>query len=132
MQKSFGRLIYNDLITCPDALLKLIGKENFETIERFRNISFEDALVDKDLERSFVQGEIFLIFRLFKDFQYRNVYLLKSASLHYYAVETLVICIHLHYMGKGIFWLHLLTKKLITKILDKFKVLEQTEYQSWL
>ena len=56
VQKSFGRLMYNDLITCPESLLKLIGKENFDTIERFRNVTFEDALADKELERAFVQG----------------------------------------------------------------------------
>jgi len=55
VQKSFGRLMYNDLITCPESLLKLIGKENFDTIERFRNVTFEDALADKELERAFVQ-----------------------------------------------------------------------------
>ena len=49
--------MYNDLITCPDAVLKLIGKENYQAIEKFRSVSFEDALADKDLERTFVQGK---------------------------------------------------------------------------
>ena len=53
--------MYNDLITCPESLLKLIGKENFDTIERFRNVTFEDALADKELERAFVQGWVYTI-----------------------------------------------------------------------
>ena len=58
VQKSFGRLMYNDLITCPDALMKLIGKENFQAVEPYRNLAFEDALVDKNLEKTFVQGMV--------------------------------------------------------------------------
>jgi hydroxymethylglutaryl-CoA synthase len=55
VQKSFGRLLYNDLITCPDNLLKIIGKENFDSIEKFKNYSKQQSLQDKELERAFVQ-----------------------------------------------------------------------------
>jgi len=53
VQKSFARLIYNDLITCPDAVMKMIGKDNYQNIEKFRNYSNEVSLVDKELERTF-------------------------------------------------------------------------------
>lgn len=55
VQKSFGRLLYNDLITCPDELQKAIGKENFLLVDQFRNISSEASFVDKNLEKAFVK-----------------------------------------------------------------------------
>ena len=58
VQKSFARLIYNDLITCPEAVMKMIGKDNYQNIEKFRNYSNEVSLVDKDLERTFTAGTV--------------------------------------------------------------------------
>jgi len=61
VQKSFARLIYNDLITCPEAVMKMIGKDNFQNIEKFRNYSNEVSLVDKDLERTFTAGTVLFL-----------------------------------------------------------------------
>ena len=56
VQKSFGRLLYNDLITCPDALQAQMPKEQFLQIEQFAQISHQDSLTDKALEKAFVKG----------------------------------------------------------------------------
>ena len=57
MQKSFGRLLYNDLITCPDLLQAHLPKEHFAQIEQFAQISHQDSLTDKALEKAFVKGK---------------------------------------------------------------------------
>ena len=38
--------------------MKMIGKDNFQNIEKFRNYSNEVSLVDKDLERTFTAGTV--------------------------------------------------------------------------
>ena len=58
VQKSFGRLLYNDLITCPDSLQKQIGKENFLLVDQYRNMSSQQSLTDKNLEKVFVKGAV--------------------------------------------------------------------------
>ena len=58
MKKSFGRLLYNDLITCPENLQKEIGKDLFILIEQFRNISTQQSLNDKNLEKIFLKGNL--------------------------------------------------------------------------
>ena len=57
MEKSFGRLLYNDLITCPENLQKYLGKD-FHLIDQYRNISTQQSLIDKHLEKAFVQGKV--------------------------------------------------------------------------
>ena len=75
--------MYNDLITCPDAVLKFIGKENYQAIEKFRNVSFEDALADKDLERTFVQGKFG--WNVCHELQKEDIFSLWKVSKHAFA-----------------------------------------------
>ena len=39
--------------------MKMIGKDNYQNIEKFRNYSNEASLVDKELERTFTSGIVF-------------------------------------------------------------------------
>ena len=41
--------------------MKMIGKDNFQNIEKFRNYSNEVSLVDKDLERTFTAGTVLFL-----------------------------------------------------------------------
>ena len=38
--------------------MKMIGKDNYQNIEKFRNYSNEVSLVDKELERTFTSGTV--------------------------------------------------------------------------
>ena len=57
VEKSFARLLFGDLQCCPEQLQSKIGKEAFEQLEKYRNVSSSDSLKDKTLEKTLTTGK---------------------------------------------------------------------------
>lgn len=52
VEKSFARLLFGDLRSCPEELSKKLGQEGFDALEKYKDISTADSLKDKTLEKT--------------------------------------------------------------------------------